>query len=572
MNHTYTYDRLYRLVRSQDSEGRFNQYGYDAVGNRLSLSSNYDPLRTPTGVTPYTVLSSYNAANQLATTDHSVFGLTTYTYDGNGNRIRREGPDVWTGSGQDILRTDYSYDFENRLTWTGNFRDPGNGNWQLQDETQLTYDGYGRLFRRLYDMKQGSGGQKWTDYVYDGLDPIAEYLEPSGQYVNYYRGLGRILSMHEFKSQQSPNGTAYYFHHDGLGSVSALTKHQGQSAHTYRYADFGMALDKNGRAADSSNFTAPHNHYTYTGQEWDEETTLYHFYAREYDPVVGVWLQADPYRGRLVEPMTLHRYGYVENRPTMFTDSYGFCPNCVTAVVGSIGGAIAGGGANLVTQLIVNKGDISQIKPEKVLAATFGGAAQGAVCGFTVGLGCALAGGAVGGAVEQISYNLLTGQSFYKGVAGNAISGAIFNTIGSIGAAKLVKFPGTAVPKRFSQAWFFGPKAPGGGQAKIFLKKLTSKVFERSVNRDFVGSLISNLTKKLVLGDGREDQFNNVIDKFFGKIISPYKNFLVNRSSLRSEQVLDPKITQMLDKLLYDLKSSSQISGPNNRKPLLNPS
>ena len=170
----------------------------------------------------------------------------------------------------------------------------------------MSYDGYGRLFRRAHD----GSGQDWTEYVYDGLDPIVEYIDRGSQYANYYRGLGRILEMHEYKSQASPPGTAHYFHHDGLGSVSALTKHNGNSAHTYRYWDYGMVLDRNNNAADASNFTDPHNHYTYTGQEWEEHTWLYHFYAREYDPLVGVWLQQDPFRGQLREPTALHSNTY----------------------------------------------------------------------------------------------------------------------------------------------------------------------------------------------------------------------------------------------------------------------
>jgi RHS repeat-associated protein len=320
----YAYDPLYRLVASQDSEGRSTQYVYDAAGNRLQLRSNYDPQRTPTMVDPYTVDYAYNAANQLLSTSHSVFGVTDYAYDDNGNRIRRQGPDVWTGSPNDILRTDYVYDYENRLTWTGTFRDAGNGNWQVRDESSMAYDGYGRLFRRMHDMHQGSSGQKWTEFVYDGLDPIVEYVDPSPQYTNYYRGLSRILESHDFKSQASPDGTASFYHYDGLGSVSAMTKHRGQSAHEYAYWDYGMVLDKNDGSADSSNFERPHNHYTYTGQEWEEYTRLYHFYAREYEPETGVWLQQDPYRGRLAEPVTLHRYGYVGNDPLNFVDAHGF--------------------------------------------------------------------------------------------------------------------------------------------------------------------------------------------------------------------------------------------------------
>lgn len=222
------------------------------------------------------------------------------------------------------------------LDAVGNSRDPGTGTWQVRDETAMAYDGYGRLFRRTHDAHQGGGGLKWTEFVYDGLDPIVEYVDPSPQYINYYRGLGRVLEMHDYKSQASPAGTAHYFHHDGLGSIGAVTNHTGQSVHTYRYWDYGMVLDKNDGAANASNFTDPHNHYTYTGQEWEEDTRLYHFYAREYDPLVGIWLQQDPYRGILQGPDTLHRYAYGAANSMNVVDLYGF--GWFEAFVGAVGG------------------------------------------------------------------------------------------------------------------------------------------------------------------------------------------------------------------------------------------
>lgn len=432
LDYDYQYDPLYRLTRSDDSDGHFTAYDYDAVGNRLHQLTNDDPTLTRE-VAVITTTYAYNGANQLLTAvddvtpranpapdrlhqvgqmvqafTHEVEAqdghhitpsaaatllalandlldeldstpspsvvdvaaaltnlenevinaanngwidndgvmnsllvkleraqqanqemggevmVTFFTYDANGNRVQRLMPDDSTAQDKDWLRTDYVYDYENRLQQVQDFRDPnGNGNWQVQDETVLTFDGYGRVFRRLHDQHIGGGGQSWVDYVYDGLDPIAEYLEPSPQYVNYYRGLGRILSQND--GEGAGQGSLYYYHYDGLGSVSAMTKHQGQSGHTYRYNDFGIILDNNGQAADASNFTDPHNHYTYTGQEWDEYTELFHFYAREYDPQTGTWLQQDPYHGDLNRPKTLHRYGYVQNQPTQLTDEYGYC-------------------------------------------------------------------------------------------------------------------------------------------------------------------------------------------------------------------------------------------------------
>ena len=319
----YSYDATYRLVRSDDSFGRFNEYDLDPVGNRLGLSTNYDPYRTPTDVDPYSVTATYDAADRLATSIHSVFGETAYTHDADGNRVRREGPQVWTGA-DDLLRTDYEYDSENRVTRIANFRQVNSGNWLPRDETTMQYDGLDRLFRRTHDRHQGGGGQKWSDFVYDGLDPVSEHIHPSPQYTNYHRGLNRMLSLREKRGLGQ--GNLYYYHHDGLGSVSALTKHQGQSVHRYRYTDYGIPVDNNGRAADSSNFTNPHNHFTYTGQEWVEETWMVHFHAREYDPIVGVWNRADDYRGSIWAPITQNRFQMAYSNPARFRDLYGYLP------------------------------------------------------------------------------------------------------------------------------------------------------------------------------------------------------------------------------------------------------
>jgi len=170
---------------------------------------------------------------------------------------------------------------------------------------------------KSYDPKQGGGGAKPVEYLYDGLDPIAEYNTWNPQYSNYYRGdAERMVSRQNFPS--GTQGQIYWFHYDGLGSVTGLTKQNGNSHHNYRYEPYGQLETPNG------NFTDPHNHYTFTGQELDETMALYEFYARAYDYQTGTWLQQDVYRGELNAPKTLHRYGYVGNSPTNYRDWYGF--------------------------------------------------------------------------------------------------------------------------------------------------------------------------------------------------------------------------------------------------------
>lgn len=83
--------------------------------------------------------------------------------------------------------------------------------------------------------------------------------------------------------------------------------------------------------ADTGNFTEPHNHYTLTdkqfdemqGKEFEEITGLNYFGARFYEPQTGVWLNQDIYRGKLSNPSSLHRFGYVNNNPINYTDPLG---------------------------------------------------------------------------------------------------------------------------------------------------------------------------------------------------------------------------------------------------------
>jgi RHS repeat-associated protein len=184
--------------------------------------------------------------------------------------------------------------------------------------TALDYDGGGRRLAQSYDPKAGKGGVKRTEYAFDKLDPVAEYDELNGQHDNYYRGEdGQISLSQHFNSGAA--GQLHWYHYDRKGDVAGgLTKQNGNAAHNYRYEPYGAVLPENG------NFTDPHNHYTLTGKEFDENTGLVWFGARHYEPETGVWMGQDVYRGRLSEPMSLHRFGYVENNPVSYFDVYGW--------------------------------------------------------------------------------------------------------------------------------------------------------------------------------------------------------------------------------------------------------
>ncbi|WLE99292.1 MAG: RHS repeat-associated core domain-containing protein [Candidatus Electrothrix communis] len=325
----YEYDGLHRLAYMSMSPIKNNggmvetAYSYDPVGNRLSWESN-DDLQTNTPFDGFYRTYEYNAANQMLAMENAADKKNDdfayeYRFDANGNRINRQlidrnGPQYGV---------DYSYDPENRLVLAQDYMIVGGDKKEADHRidrafTTLEYDGGGRRLVQHYDPKQGGNGvDKRDEYVFDGLDPVAEYKMLNGQHTDYYRGAGGHMAlMHQYKG--GTQGQMYWYHYNNKGDVVGLTKHNGNSHHNYRYDPYGAVLPENG------NFTDPHNHYTLTGKEFDENTGLVWFGSRHYEPETGVWMGQDSYRGRLSEPGTLHRFGYVGNRPISYFDWYGF--------------------------------------------------------------------------------------------------------------------------------------------------------------------------------------------------------------------------------------------------------
>jgi len=315
----YEWDAAERLIGVRNLHGSelisAFQYTLDPVGNRVKAEEEYS-WRTPRTLTQtYT----YDALNRLTRSDDSEGNFTEYTFDAVGNRLSQT--TNIAANPAERLKTEYQYGAENRLVGVKNFTANQNGGWALRDETAITYDGLDRAARRIHTQ---NGTQTQIDYVYDGLDPMAEYLTtPSGtQHFNYYRGVEQLLSMTAVNRQGEVQ--AYNFHSDGLNSVSAITDPQGRLAHGYRYQNYGGLLNQQDLPAGMADVAAPRSGASYTGQEWDQPNGLYHFFSRDYDPEVGVWLQQDAFRGDWMRPETLHRYAYVAGNPISAIDKYGF--------------------------------------------------------------------------------------------------------------------------------------------------------------------------------------------------------------------------------------------------------
>jgi RHS repeat-associated protein len=118
----------------------------------------------------------------------------------------------------------------------------------------------------------------------------------------------------------------YFYHPDHLGSTAYVTDESGALYQHLQYFPFGETwIDQR-----SETQRLP---YLFTGKELDEETGLYYFGARYYDPRTSVWVSADPIlgdylngdrgMGGVYNSVNLGLYAYAHQNPIGFIDPDG---------------------------------------------------------------------------------------------------------------------------------------------------------------------------------------------------------------------------------------------------------
>ena len=186
----------------------------------------------------------------------------------------------------------YTRDFENRLTQVVN---PGVGT------TTFSYDPFGRRIQK-------SGPLGTTNFLYDGAN-LLEEVDNGGNLLARYTQSGLIdETISEVRS-----GTTSYYQADDLSSITSLSNSSGALSNTYTYDSFGNLTASSGSTA---------NPFRFTGREFDSETGLYFYRARNFAPNVGHFISQDPIRfGGGVD-----FYVYVGNNPLTRIDPSGTDP------------------------------------------------------------------------------------------------------------------------------------------------------------------------------------------------------------------------------------------------------
>ena len=184
-----------------------------------------------------------------------------------------------------------------------------------------------------------SNGGNYSKHIYMGSQRIVSKLSNSGIFAASpvtatQQQAKYALQSHKIKERSDSlevvyNGTAqtgglissnpastagsYFYHPDHLGSSSLITDGTGALTQHIRYVPFGEVFVEE----RTNSWSTP---YKFNGKELDEETGLYYYHARYYDPRLSVWLSVDPLAE---EYPNISSYVYCVNNPVKYVDPDG---------------------------------------------------------------------------------------------------------------------------------------------------------------------------------------------------------------------------------------------------------
>lgn len=333
----YGYDALGQLVSFRQSTGYGEQYIYDAAGNMTKKVISPEQTAGQKKNQPVTIKMKYNPGNQL--TEMAVGkDKISYSYDPNGSMIQK----VLNSQNFGTLTDEYTYDVLDQFTGYYGY----DGYVQI-----LAYDANGM---RLSKQEKGNTNRSTLEELLRGNIPgLPEIIEPTGETVEdgYEWATTEYLYditqeyyqvIQETTTSRTENSTAAYSYgleriaahsdddrtnyiYDGRGSVvQSVTAHmagtgldsqinpsQGMSNSSYRYTPFGEQQN-----TKTSGFT-------YNAEAYDVAMGMLDLRARQYEPLINQFHSKDKLKGKIINPLSLNKYGYCFSCPLTYQDPSG---------------------------------------------------------------------------------------------------------------------------------------------------------------------------------------------------------------------------------------------------------
>ena len=286
------WDEENRLLASDDN-GFVTNYWYDADGERTVKTS---------GESDQVYVNSEFAGGRTNTAKFSLY-VSPYLVANQGGRYTKH---IYIGSQRVVSKIG---DFDSygsdprRIQYAGSETDGLSVDYKVKytQQLQVIKDNYA-TFAVPYN------GEDNNDYV----DGKGFCCNDGSLEAAQARVMARAMK-NNFQEGDSYEKMQFYYHPDHLGSSSYITNLDGEVVQHIEYVPFGEVFIEE----RNNIWNTP---YLFNAKEFDEETGLYYYGARYYDPRLSLWMSTDPLEEFYPN---ITSYTYCHNNPIILIDPSG---------------------------------------------------------------------------------------------------------------------------------------------------------------------------------------------------------------------------------------------------------
>ena len=290
----FRWDEENRLLAA-DENGFVSNYWYDADGERTVKTS---------GENEAIYVNSEFSGGNTGTARFSLY-VSPYLVAGQGGKYTKH---IYIGSQRIVSKlgdlASYGAD-PRRIPYAGNEADGLTINYK---------DKYNQQLQSIKD------NYKTFDLPYNGEDND-DYVNGQGFCCNdgtpeaaQARTMARTRAVNgNFKPNDDYEKMQFYYHPDHLGSSSYITNLDGEVSQHIEYVPFGEVFIEE----RNNTWNTP---YLFNAKEFDEETGMYYYGARYYEPRLSLWMSVDRFTEKYPQ---LSAYCYCAENPIKFEDFRG---------------------------------------------------------------------------------------------------------------------------------------------------------------------------------------------------------------------------------------------------------
>ena len=276
------WDEENRLM-SIDDNGYVSNYVYDATGERVIKTS---------GESEQVYINSLFSGGNTETQGFTAYINPYLVVSPNGKYTKH----YYAGSQRIVSKLGDIESFgadPRRIEYAGSSVPGVTINWKAKYQ------------RSIEDLK---GNYAYFEVPYNGKDND-DYVNGEGFCCSQNTALRAGIGIGNVNNEKMQ----YYYHPDHLGSSRYITNLDGEIVQHVEYVPFGEVFIEE----RNNSWNTP---YLFNGKELDEETGLYYYGARYYNPRESVWLSVDPLAEKYP---SISPYAFVRNNPINRIDPLG---------------------------------------------------------------------------------------------------------------------------------------------------------------------------------------------------------------------------------------------------------